>query len=71
VTGRCGGVCPLRNEEEAAHRVAIRDLGTQATLGSLACTDRKKDLYCLHPVMCHDVEGRMIVVHLDRLAPHQ
>jgi hypothetical protein len=50
------GSAPSETEEEAANRVAIGDLGTQATSGSFARTDRKKDLYCLHPVVSHDVE---------------
>jgi hypothetical protein len=65
------GSVPSETKEEAAQRVAIGELGTQAILGSFARIDRKKDLYCLHPVVCYDVEGRMIVVHVDQLAPHQ
>jgi hypothetical protein len=45
--------------EETAQRVRARDVGAPAILGSFACIDRKKDLYCLHPVVCHDVERKV------------
>jgi hypothetical protein len=65
------GSAPSESKEETAHRVGTGDVGAQATLGSFARTDRKKDLYYLHPVMCHDVERKMTVVHVDQLAPYQ
>jgi hypothetical protein len=54
-------------KEETTHRAGAADvgapatlgsLGAQATLGSFARTNREKDLYCLHPAVCHDVERK-------------
>jgi hypothetical protein len=59
------GSAPSETKEETAHRVGAGDVGTLATLGSFVCTDRKKDLRCLHPVVGHDVERRIMVVHLN------
>jgi hypothetical protein len=30
-------------------------------------TDRKKDLCCLHPLMCHNVERKIMAVYVDQL----
>jgi uncharacterized cupin superfamily protein len=50
------GSAHFEAKEEAAHRVRAGDVGAQATLGSLAPTDRK---------------SRMMVIHLDWLTPYQ
>jgi hypothetical protein len=39
-------------KEGTPHRVRAGDVGTLATQGSFAYIDRKKGLYCLHPVVC-------------------
>jgi hypothetical protein len=52
-------LAPSEMEEETAPRLRARDVGASATLGSFAHTNRKKDLYCLHPVVCHDVEKKV------------
>jgi hypothetical protein len=60
----------IRNEKrETAHGLRAGDVGTPATLGSFARSNQKKGLYCLHPIMY--VERRMMVEHLDRLAPER
>jgi hypothetical protein len=51
-------------KEETAHIIRARIVGALATVGSLAHPEQK-DFYCLCPVMCHDVERRMMVVNLD------
>jgi hypothetical protein len=56
---------PSKTKEKTAHKVGAGDLGALATSGSYARTDQKKDLYCLHSVVCHDVERGMMMVHLD------
>jgi hypothetical protein len=65
------GSAPSETKEETAHRVGAGDIRAPVTLGSFARTDQKKDFHSLHPVVCHDMERRMMVVHLDRLAPYQ
>jgi hypothetical protein len=59
-------------KKETAHRLRAGDVeASAATLGSFAGTDRKKVHYYLHPVVCHDVDRRMMMVYLDRLATYQ
>jgi hypothetical protein len=65
------GLAPSKTKEETAHRVGAGDAGAPATSGSFSHMDRKKDLYCLHPVVCYAVERMMMEVHLNRLAPNQ
>jgi hypothetical protein len=65
------GSAPSETKEETAHRIGARDIRTPIILGSFACTNKKRDFYSLHPVVCHDVERKMMVVYLDRLAPYQ
>jgi hypothetical protein len=43
-------------KEETAHNLRAREVGAPTTLGTLACSPR---------------ERRMMVIHLDRLAPYQ
>jgi hypothetical protein len=59
------GSAPSKTKEETSR---ARDVGVPTTLGSFAHANQKKDLYYLHPVMCHDVERRLMVVNLDQLA---
>jgi hypothetical protein len=58
MSGHFGGVGPYETLEENAQRLRAGDVGALATLGSLDRTDRKKDLYCLHPVLHHDGEKK-------------
>jgi hypothetical protein len=53
------GWLPPKRKEESTHRERARDVGALATLSSFACTNQKKDLYYLHPVVCHDVEKKV------------
>lgn len=50
------GLTHSETKEETAHRVRARDVGASTTLGPFACTERKR---------------RIMVVHLDRLAPYE
>jgi hypothetical protein len=61
------GSVPSKRKEEATHRVAARDVGAPATLGSFVHTKQEKDLYCLHPVVCHDVVDGSISGPTDTL----
>jgi hypothetical protein len=45
-------------KKETTSSLRARDIGALTTLGTSACTDRKKELYCLHPGTCHDVEKK-------------
>jgi hypothetical protein len=57
MSGYCGGVGPSKTKEETTYKeVRASDIGALTTLGIFALTDRK---------------SRMMVVHLDQLAPYQ
>jgi hypothetical protein len=60
-----------QTKEEIAHSLGAMYVGALTTLRTFACTDQKKDLYCFCPVVCHDVERKMMAVNLNRLAPYE
>jgi hypothetical protein len=62
---------PSGTEKETAHRLRAGDVGAPCTLGSSAHIDQKQGLYCLFSVAHHNVKKRMMMAHLDRLAPYQ
>jgi DNA-binding transcriptional regulator WhiA len=57
------GSVPSKTKEETAHIARAGVVGALVAVGSLAHPEQK-DLYCLHPILCHDMERRM-VVNLD------
>jgi hypothetical protein len=59
------GLAPSKTEETTNNSLIAMDGGELTTLRTFACTDQKKDLHCLHPVVCHDVERKMMAVDLD------
>jgi hypothetical protein len=60
-----------QTKEEIEHNLRAMDVGALITLGTFAHTDRKKDLYCLHPMVYHDVKRKMMAVNLNQLAPYE
>jgi hypothetical protein len=45
-------------KKEATNSLRARDIGALTTLGTFVYTDRKKEIYCMHPVTCYDVEKK-------------
>jgi hypothetical protein len=63
---------PPAAKEETTHRVRAGGVRAPILRGGFDCTDKKKDLYSLNPVVYHDVgKKKMIIVHLNRLASYQ
>jgi hypothetical protein len=58
MSGHCAGVSPLRNETRDCTQSKSRRRRSTGHSRQFARGNHKKDLYCLHPLVCHDVEKK-------------
>jgi hypothetical protein len=65
------GLALSETEKETAHRVRAGDVQAQATLSSLPAPNKKR-IFIVCILLCVMTwKRRMIVAHLDRLAPYE
>jgi hypothetical protein len=65
------GLAHSETKEETAHRVPAGDEGAPATLGSLPTPIKRKTFIVCILLCVMMLKRRLMVVHLDQLAPYE